>query len=217
MKTKILSASLFAALVLSGCGDKKPAPSADVKPDTTKTEAVKPEEAVVEVDSATAAKAWMDYMTVGDKQNWLASQNGKWSGEMTSWQTPDSPPSKNEMSAEFKMMFNGMYQQSTYKGDFDGMAFEGVSTMAFDNSKKEFQSTWIDNMGSGIMYMTGKMDDATKTITMEGVGVDPTTGKDVKMREVLKFPDENTQSMEMFCEKNGKEQKNMEITMTRKK
>lgn len=71
-------------------------------------------------------------------------------------------------------------------------------------------------MGSGIMMMTGKYDEATKTLTMEGVGTNPENGKEIKMKEVTKFPDENTQIMEMYCEKNGKEEKNMEIKLTRK-
>jgi hypothetical protein len=36
------------------------------------------------------------------------------------------------------------------------------------------------------------------------------------MREVVRFPDANTQVMEMYCTTDGKEMKMMEMTLTRK-
>jgi hypothetical protein len=35
------------------------------------------------------------------------------------------------------------------------MPFEGISTLGYDNAKKTFFSTWIDNMGTGMMVMEG--------------------------------------------------------------
>ncbi len=42
--------------------------------------------------------------------------------------------------------------------------FEGMSLMGYDNAKKVFMSSWVDNMGSGIMQMEGTWDPNTKTI-----------------------------------------------------
>ena len=44
-----------------------------------------------------------------------------------------------------------------------GMPFQGMSTMAYDNGKKTFMSTWIDNMGTGILETEGTYDAGTKT------------------------------------------------------
>ena len=215
MKTPLLTVSLLAALVLTGCGDKKPAPSADEKKDTTATKVE--ETPAAPVDSATMAKAWMDYATPGDMHKWMADNCGKWEGETKMWQDPSAPPTITKGSAEFKMILDGRYQEGVHKGNFNGMPFEGKSTMAYDNAKKIFLSSWIDNMGTGIMTMEGKWDEATKTLTSEGKQVDPVTGKDMTIREVCKFPDANTQTMEMYCTgADGKEMKTMEITMTRK-
>lgn len=49
-----------------------------------------------------------------------------------------------------------------------GMPFEGHGTLAYDNHRKMFVSTWIDNMGSGIMVLEGTYDDASKTLTLMG-------------------------------------------------
>ena len=82
--------------------------------------------------------------------------------------------------------------------------------------KKTFQSTWVDNMGTGIMYLEGKYKEGSKTITLKGTAVDPMTGKTENVRHTLKFIDDKTQLMEMYMTKDGKEFKNMEIKFTKK-
>lgn len=217
MKTQLLTLSLLGTLVLAGCGDKKPAAPAEEKKDTTAT-AAKPEETpAAPMDSAAMAKAWEEFATPGDMHKWMADNSGKWQGEIKMWMDPAAPPTVSKASAEFKMILGGRYQEGIHKSDFNGMPFEGRGTMAYDNTKKVFLTTWIDNMGTGIMTMEGKWDEATKTLTSEGKQTDPTTGKDMSIREVCKFPDANTQTMEMFCTgPDGKEMKTMEMTMTRK-
>ena len=185
--------------------------------ETTTTENAATEE-VPTMDSAAAMQAWMEYMTPGDMHNMLASFNGKWEGAITMWMGPDAPPETNTGTSENKMIFDGRYQESVYKGDFGGMPFEGRSITAYDNAKKMFLSTWIDNMGTGIMYMEGPWDEATKTMNLKGKMVDPmSAGKEIDVRETLQIIDENTQKMEMFHTKNGKEFKAMEIMYKRKK
>jgi hypothetical protein len=97
-----------------------------------------------------------------------------------------------------------------------GQPFEGVGTVGYDNAKKVFVSTWTDNMGTGIMYMEGPWDEATKTITMKGKQTDPTTGKDMDVRQTVKIIDDKTQQVEMFSTQNGTEFKTMEIALKKK-
>jgi len=49
-----------------------------------------------------------------------------------------------------------------------GMPFEGIGINGYDNLKKKFVSTWIDNMGTMIVMSTGTFDPATKTFTYMG-------------------------------------------------
>ena len=110
----------------------------------------------------------------------------------------------------------GRYQQSMHSGSFNGMPFEGMSLTGYDNAKKVFMSSWVDNMGTGIMQMEGTWDPNTKTINFEGNTIDPMTGKDMKVRETYKIIDKNTHMMEMFMTQDGRESKSMEIKLTRK-
>jgi hypothetical protein len=171
------------------------------------------------VDSATAMKNWMEYMTPGKAHEMLSKADGEWIGEMTMWMAPGAPPTKTLTTATNKMIMGGRYQLSTFKGDFDGMPFEGQSTVAFDNAQQVFISSWIDNMGTGIMNMEGKWDEATKSILFKGRMVCPTNGQEADVKETFKFIDDNTQLMEMWGPDpvTGKSFKTMEIRFTRKK
>jgi hypothetical protein len=71
-------------------------------------------------------------------------------------------------------------------------------------------------MGTGMMNLEGPWDDNSKSITLLGKSVDPMTGKDMNVRQVLKMIDDNTQQMEMYMQMNGQEFKTMEIRLTRK-
>lgn len=155
-------------------------------------------------------------MTPGPIHEKMAKDNGEWTYEMTMWYSPGAEPMKSEGTCTNEMLY-GRYQKSIYKGTFMGQPFEGIATMAYDNGKKIFQSTWIDNMGTGILVSEGKWNEGTKTITLKGKGYDPSTGKDEMMRETIQFVDEDHQTMQMYSHKNDKEFKSMEIKFTRKK
>ena len=159
---------------------------------------------------------WMKYMTPGEMQSMLAKANGNWHEELVFWMAPDAPPTKAESECTNSMIMGGRYQESIHTGNMMGMPFEGRSVIGFDNAKKVFQSTWVDNMGSGILFMEGPYDAQTKTITMTGRMVDPMTGKIERERQVMKFIDDRTQMLEMYATKNGKEFKSMEIKFTKK-
>ncbi len=171
-----------------------------------------------QMDSAAMMKAWQNYMTPGEMHKMLAKSSGLWNGEVTIWMMPGAPPQKSKSTAENKMIMNGLYQHSMHKGMMDGMPFEGMSTVGFDNAKKVFVTSWVDNMGSGIMHMEGPWDPATKSMTLTGQCTDPMTGKVQAVREVFKIIDDNTQMMEMYMPgPDGKEFKMMEIRYTRAK
>lgn len=169
-------------------------------------------------DSATMMKNWQNYMTPGSMHKMLAKSDGTWNGEVTMWMYPGAPEEKSKSTAVNKMIMNGLYQESSHSGNMMGMPFSGKSIVGFDNHLNEFISTWIDNMGSGIMVMKGPWDEATKTITLKGKMIDPGTKAETEVKETFKIIDDNHQEMEMFVmTPDGKEFKTMNIKYTRKK
>jgi hypothetical protein len=163
-----------------------------------------------------AMKKWQDYATPGDMQALLAKSEGTWDADISVWMAPGQEPMKNKATSEVKMILGGRYQQATNKGSFGGMPYEGVSVIGYDNAKKIFQSSWIDNMGTGVMAMEGTYDAATKTLTLKGKTYDPMSGKDMMLRQTFKFVDDKHQVIEMYQDAAGKESKAMEMKLTKK-
>jgi hypothetical protein len=214
-KTNIFCIALSFA-VLSSCNNS--ATTEENNPSTN--DSAKTSAEVMEappLDSAAAAKAWEAYMTPGEMHKEMAASNGNWEAEIVFWMAPEAPPTPpSKTSVVTEMIFGGRYQKSTYSGQMMGMPFEGESITAYDNAKKKFISTWIDNTGTGLMYMEGDYNAADKAIVLTGKMTDPTTGKDKDIRQVLKTIDDKNQVLEMYDVQNGKEFKSMEIKLVRK-
>lgn len=207
------------ALAIAGCNDGATtnsaanSDSAAVKTDSPGTAAAP----AAPMDSAAMMKAWMEFMTPGELHKFLAEQNGTWEGKITMWMAPGAPPSESKGQAVNRMILGGRYQEAKFTGTFDGQPFEGQSIVGYDNAKKAFVSTWVDNMGTGIMVAEGPWDAASKTITFKGTMIDPMTGKECKLREIMTFIDKNNHKMEMYNTMPGaQEYKSMEIIYTRK-
>jgi hypothetical protein len=161
-------------------------------------------------------KAMMAYMTPGEIHQMMGKSAGTWSGAITMWMKPDQPPVSMTGEAKAEMILGGRYLQVKNTGNMMGMPFEGVGVTGYDNAKKVFVNSWIDNFGTGMMYLEGTWDAQNKTINFTGKMVDPSMGKDIPIRETLKFVDDNTQLFDMFVTNQGKEFKTMEIKYTRK-
>ena len=163
-------------------------------------------------------KAWQDFMTPGEMHKWMAKQVGTWEAEVSQWMDPSAPPTKAKATDVVKMAMNGLYQVADFSSDMMGMPMMGQSTLGYDNAKKKFVLAWIDNLGSGIVYMTGNYDAATKTLSLKGKQTDPITGNDSDIRQEHQFVDEDTYVMTMYgAGMDGKEMKFMEGTFKRKK
>jgi hypothetical protein len=213
MKQKLLLV-IAVAFLFAACNNEK---KEDSKTEKSKDSTPKNEPYTMP-DSATMMKAMMEYGTPGDMHKMMASWDGTWNGEITMWEKPGAPPTSSTGTAVCKTVLNGLYQESVHTGNMMGMPFEGHSTLAYDNAKKMFINTWIDNFGSGIMIMKGTWDAATNSMTLTGTSYNPALGRDCNFREVFKVVDDNTQQMEMYGPApDGSEMKMMEIKSTRKK
>jgi uncharacterized protein DUF1579 len=161
-------------------------------------------------------KAWMAYSTPGEIHKLMAKSVGTWDGNITMWMKPGAPAMNSTGVLTNTMIMGGRYLQGMNTGNFMGQPFEGIGMTGYDNAKKMFVSSWIDNMGTGMLYLTGSWDAATNSIKLSGMEVDPVTGKDIPIREVLKFIDDNNQVLEMYSTAGGQEYKAMEIKYVRK-
>lgn len=211
------------AFCFTSCKDNSNDPNemneTSVVTDSVSTDTLHAEKEMMEepMDSLEMQRAWEAYMTPSEVHKELAKEVGSWNNEMTFWMGPNSEPTKATSTADIEMIMDGRYQVIKYHGNMMGMPFEGRATVAYDNKTEEIISTWIDNMGTGMLVLRGKIDDSGKVFTTTGAMVDPFTGNEIAVREVYTIVDENTRKMEMYHKpQNGEEYKAMEIVMTRK-
>jgi hypothetical protein len=212
LKTCTLFMLLTAATALpSFAQDAAPAKSADDKP-----------------NDAQMMTMMMDLAKPGENHKVLEPLVGTWTYTTKLWLSPDTntPPMEYSGKAVAKSIMGGRYIQTdnTSKMQMPGadgtmmdMDFHGMEIAGYDNAKKKFVSSWVDNMGTGIMLSEGTYDPATKTITYTSEE-EPMPGMKMKVRELLKLTDGDHHTFELYEDHgDGKETKAMEIVCVRDK
>ena len=169
----------------------------------------------------------MELSKLNENHKLLADLAGTWSYTVKMWMNPDpnAKPEESKGTAVRKPMMDGRFFVVDVTGKMempgaDGkkkeMTFKGMGIEGYDNVKKKFVGTWMDNMGTGVMMSEGDYDPATKTFTYASE-YEAIPGMKTKIREVVKIVDKDHHSFEWYEDRGGKEAKTMEIHYTRKK
>jgi hypothetical protein len=155
------------------------------------------------------------YARPGKEHERLQKLVGEWDVAVKSYETPDKPV-ESKAVARMETMLEGRFLRQTFEGEFGGVKFTGIGITGYDNAQKKYTGVWIDNMGTGIMHLSGEYDEATKTTTEIGEATTPIGP--MKFRMVTKHvnDDKFTFTMHMSLA-DGNEQLMMESTYTRKK
>jgi hypothetical protein len=158
-----------------------------------------------------AMQAMMTAMSPGEHHEHMKKLAGNHTYTMKMWMDPAAPPQESTGKRTSEFLLGGRFLEEKYTGTFMGMPFEGIGILGYDNVKKQYVGTWIDNMSTGIMTSHGTCDKGSWTMT--GESTDPMTGKTWTSRSVVKIVDDNTFVMEMYGPApDGKEYKMMEMT-----
>lgn len=204
--------TVVTALALPALGqNQKPAEdvpkSADKKPSDAETVAM-----------------MMEMAKPGENHKLLQSTTGTWTYTVKWWMNPEAPPTVSTGTTVYRSVMGGRYIVSEHTstmqmpgpdGKLSDTEFKGMGVEGYDNAKKKFVASWIDNMGTGIMYMEGTWDPAAKALTYLA-DYETAPGMKTKFRQVIKIADADHRTMEFFQEDSGKSVKTMEISYTRK-
>lgn len=166
-----------------------------------------------------AMDAWMKAMTPGDAHKALNDMVGTFNAKVSFWETPGGPPQVSEGVSESRWIMGGRFIETRFTGSMMGMPFEGLGYSGYDNVRKQYWSTWIDNSTTGLMLATGGAPtDGGKKWTYKGGWADPMTGKEISVTETVVVKDADHHTFEMWGpDKSGKTFKMMQIEYTRKK
>ncbi len=170
-----------------------------------------------------AEKAMMDAMakasTPGPNQEMLTSMAGDWTYTVRMWMNPGAAqPTESKGTVTYTSLLGGRFVQGQYHGDMMGQPFEGLGLLGYDNTSGKFEVSWADNAGTSILYMTGNYDADAKTVTYTGQMDDILNpGAKINVRQVVHLTSPDSQTMEWYETRNGKETKTMEIVYNRAK
>jgi hypothetical protein len=160
----------------------------------------------------------------GEPHKQMQDRVGTWSYRTKWWMNPEAPPSESSGTSVTRSIMDGRYLVSDHTGKIqmpgpDGkmvdLEFKGMAIEGYDNAKKKYVASWIDNMGTGIMNLEGTYNPADKALTYYAE-YEPMPGMKMKIREVLTKMDNDHHRMEFFEDRGGKDVKTMQIDYTRK-
>ncbi len=153
--------------------------------------------------------------TPGEHHKLLAKLEGSWTTRTRGWEG-GKQVMESTGTCEQNLILDGHYLRQEYTGEMMGAPFTGLNFLGYNNHTKKFESIWIDSMSTAIYFFVGTGSADGRTITQECSYDDPVKGP-VVWRSVTRIKDDNTLEFEMFITpKGGKEEKMMEMTVTRK-
>lgn len=174
------------------------------------------QEKEMSADEQAMMAKWAEFSTPGEAHGRLAELAGDWDWTMTWWMQSGAQPERSSGTSKSEMILGGRYVSDRITGTAMGQPFEGRGLTGYDNHLKEYFSTWVDNMGTGVFVSRGKYDPQSKSLVMTGTMDDFMDGKKKTMRSVLTHVDENTTRFEMYAPgPDGKEFKTMELVSKR--
>ena len=154
--------------------------------------------------------------TPGEPHKLFTSLAGSWTTKTKEWMDPQKPPIESNGSADMRMLLDGRYLQQEITGNMHERPFSAIWTIAYDNLLKQYVSTWISTMGTGIFMMDGTASADGKTITLTGQHAE-VGGGHMTHRAIWRIVDSNTQEFVMYgTHHGGKEMKMFETIYTRK-
>ncbi|MGB2692744.1 MAG: DUF1579 domain-containing protein [Thermodesulfobacteriota bacterium] len=160
---------------------------------------------------------WQEYSKPGVGHKVMDKLVGNWDYSLKYWSAPHTPPEESTGTNDVKWILGDRFLEMDVKGTSMGQPFEGMGIMGYDNAKKKYVNTWIDNMGTGMMNATGTYDSETNTMTETGTYTDPMSGEQ-KFKGVTKFKSADNFTYEMYTiTPDGSEFRNMKINYIRKK
>ncbi len=96
-------------------------------------------------------------------------------------------------------MLGGFGLLSDFHGNMMGLDFKGHGVYGYDAEQKQYVGTWRDSLSPRKMDLTGTYDQASQTMTLEGMGPG-TDGKPTKHLLTTKYNPDGTRVLTMHMQ-----------------
>ncbi len=169
-------------------------------------------------DDEAYMKAYAEATAPGPQHTYLARYAGSWTYVNTMTMPGGSAYTSNG-EVQVDTLMGNRYLKAAHVGDIGGMPFEGLSLTAYDRTAGEFVSTWIDNMGLGILTFRGQQEGDDGRLVLKDSYTDPVSGE-MQTHRLTQWlsDDDGLWTMEYFIQPEGApEYKAMTVVSTRRK
>lgn len=198
--TFVLATTLLGGLAIPAAAQEGVAPVRDAEAD------------------AEALAAYLVAANPGEEHERLASLEGTWVVTGKFWPEPGAEPITATHSSVMRMALGRRYLIEELDGDLWGEEFRGMGITAYDNIEEKYITTWIDNLSTGILILSGRYDQNRDAVVMTGDYTDPVTEQKRFLKSVERVTEDGTRVYEHWeVSDDGSEFKVMELTYRRKR
>lgn len=135
-------------------------------------------------ENAKAMAAWAKLAEPGEPHEFLEHFIGKWNTTTKIFMGgPGSPPMVSAGTSEISWVLGKRFLLEHVSSEMMGMSFKGMGLTGFDNHRNMYVGSWVDNMGTQMLSMTGSRNPSSNRLTMYGEMDEPmlkVVGKTVK-------------------------------------
>ena len=162
-------------------------------------------------------KKWMEAATPGEGHKYLGQFVGKWDVVLRAWMDPSKPPQESKGTCDARWILDGRFVYAEMSSQIMGMPYKGVELWGYDNYKKRYVVSHVDNMGTAISTGEGKLDLSKQVLTAFGKMDDPTMDeRDKPVKYVTRLINKDKYVFEIYDEVGSpNEFKILELTYTR--
>jgi hypothetical protein len=216
---RLLALAFCVPLVFGGLAsaqEKKPAPAPAAQSamkDGTKADQPKVEDAKKAAPPEADLDAGMMEDAPGEMHKWLEHQTGEWTASSTPIGPDGKPMPAEKGKMKSKMAIGGRFVHSEFHGMMMGQPFHGEGYLGYSNVNQRFEMCWVDSNMTSMLFLTGQLDAAKKTLTLSGDM--PIPGMKAQFKIVSTILSKDAMKDEMYMVVEGKDQKMMEVNYTR--
>jgi len=160
---------------------------------------------------------WAKLAAPGEHHKHLDYFVGKWRTKTKMWMGgPGSQAVESDGTSEVEWVLGGRYLLDRHQGSLMGQPYEGMGLTGYDNYRNMYTGSWLSNMSTNMLIMTGTRHPQTGVFTYYGEMDEPgikVIGRTVKY--VTRIIDRNQYVFEIIDLHAGDDYKVIEITYTR--
>ena len=123
---------------------------------------------------------------------------GTWAGEVTYWPFPGAPPVTTAATSKAAWVLDGRWIRQEFRSEVNGQPFEGLGLLGYDRIAGQYVSMWFDSTSTGVLTLTGDCEGECLELVLAGTRVDPQTGKEYGVRQVVRRLDAERFMVEFY-------------------